>query len=56
MLGKSLYFILFIQIFKGLGAEKHQNGENTYSLNRFLHSFYNENQKAALEKHCLSLH
>lgn len=39
-LGKSLHFILFSQIFKGLDVEKHQNSENTYSLSRFLQRFF----------------
>jgi len=40
-----VYFIPFIQIFKGLGAEKHKNSENSYSLSKFLQSFCNKNRK-----------
>lgn len=44
-LAKSLFFYSVYSDFNGLGAEKHKNSENTYSLNRSLQSFYNKNRK-----------
>lgn len=40
-LAKVSILLCLVRFFKGLDVEKHQNSENTYSLNRLLQSFCN---------------